>query len=202
MSRKSLSVSLSLLLLGAMSARAVAAATGAAKPTGVKAEMLMFISDAEDKLLQLADAIPEDKYSWRPAEGVRSPGEVFMHVAAANYGIPGYWGAKPPQDFNFQTYEKSLTAKADIRKALADSFAYMKKGLMAASNEDLGKPLKLFGMTTTVRGGYMLLLSHAHEHLGQSIAYARMNGVVPPWTAKQQAEEAKELAKKKESGMK
>ena len=156
-------------------------------PSGVKGEMLGWIKDAEDKLTQLADATPEAKYAWRPGKDVRSTGEVFMHVAAANFGLPSFWGVAPPEGFKFDTYEKSLTKKADIQKALKDSFAHMETAFSAMSDADLEKPAEFFGTKTTVRGGYMLILSHVHEHLGQSIAYARMNGIVPPWTAKQQA---------------
>ena len=171
----------------------LAAAQGA---PGVRGEMLTWIKDAEDKLIQLADATPEAKYAWAPGKGVRSTGEVFMHVAAANYGIPNFWGVAPPEGFKFDTYEKSLTKKADIEKALKDSFAHMEKGFESMSDADLDKPAEFFGIKSTVRGGYLLILSHVHEHLGQSIAYARVNGVVPPWTAKQQAA-IKEQAKEK-----
>jgi uncharacterized damage-inducible protein DinB len=186
------------ILLSSLSLASAALAQGQ-MPAGVKGEMLMFISDAESKLNQLAEAIPEDKYNWRPAEGVRSPGEVFMHVAGANLGLPTFWGVKAPEGFDFRTYEKSLTRKADIQKALAASFVRVKAALAAATDDDLNKPAEFFGMKTTVRGGYMLVLSHVHEHLGQSIAYARMNGVVPPWTAKQQ--EAEKASMKKTGGM-
>jgi uncharacterized damage-inducible protein DinB len=150
--------------------------------TSVKDEMLFWMTDAEEKLGALAEATPADKYGWRPAEGVRSTGEIFMHVAAANYGLPTFWGVAAPEGFNFQTYEKSITAKADIQKALTESFAHMKKSLEAADDAALQKQIELFGMKSSVRGAYMLLLSHAHEHLGQSIAYARSNGIVPPWS--------------------
>ena len=191
MSRHSSSslAALSMLLIGLAVAPAIAhevpASAGAA---GVKADMMGWIKDAEDKLIQLAEATPEAGYAWRPNKDVRTTGEVFMHVVAANYGAPSFWGVKPPEGFNFQTHEKSLSKKADIVKALKDSFAHMEAGLMATTDADMDKPVDLFGMKTTVRGGYMLLLSHAHEHLGQSIAYARSNNIVPPWTAKQQAE--------------
>ena len=150
--------------------------------TSAKDEMLFWIADAQEKLAALAEATPADKYGWRPAEGVRSTGEVFMHVAAANYGLPTFWGVAAPEGFEFQSYEKSITAKADIQKALAESFAHMKKSLEAADDAALQKQIELFGMKSSVRGAYMLLLSHAHEHLGQSIAYARSNGIVPPWS--------------------
>ena len=164
-----------------------AAADETPMPAGVKGEMMTWFKDAESKLVQLAEATPEAKYAWRPAKDVRSTGEVFMHVAGANFGIPNFWGIAPPEGFKLDTYEKSLTKKADIVKALKDSFAHMESGLTALADADLDKPADVFGGKTTVRGGYFLLLSHAHEHLGQSIAYARSNGIVPPWSARQQA---------------
>jgi uncharacterized damage-inducible protein DinB len=165
--------------------------------TGVKGEVLTWIKDAQVKLEDLAAAMPESKYSWRPGKGVRSVGEVFMHVAAANYGIPAIAGVKPPEGFpGADKYEQSLTKKADIEKALHDSFVHMETAWTSFSDADLEKPVDLFGSPTTVRGAYLLVLSHCHEHLGQSIAYARTNGVVPPWTAKQQAA-AKEMEQKK-----
>lgn len=193
MSKKTLPAFLC-ILLSSVSLATAAFAEGPT-PTGVKGEMLMFITGAESKLNQLAEAMPEGKYTWRPAEGVRSPAEVFMHVATVNLGLPTFWGVKAPDGFDFNTYEKSLSRKADIQKALEASFVHLKNALTAASEVDLEKPAEFFGMKTTVRGGYLLVLSHAHEHLGQSIAYARMNGVVPPWTAKEQ--EAEKAAIKK-----
>ncbi len=179
---------------------AVAVADEMAMPSGVKGEMLMWIKDAEGKLVQLADATPQGKYSWRPGKDVRTTGEVFMHVATANYGMPGFLGVTPPAGFNFETFEKSQTKKDEIVKTLKDSFAHMENAFMALSDADLDKPvdIQMIGLKTTVRGAYMLLLSHAHEHLGQSIAYARSNGIVPPWTAKQQ-QAMKEMQEKKKA---
>lgn len=182
----------------ALSAPLAFADSESASPKGVQGEMLVWIQDAETKLIQLAEAVPESKYSWRPAKDVRSPGEVFMHVAAANYGLPSFLGVQPPEGFDFMSYEKSLTKKADIQKALKESFAHVKKSIATASPEDLEKPAEFFGMKTTARGTYLLVLSHAHEHLGQSIAYARVNGITPPWTAKEQAEAAAAAKKKAE----
>lgn len=182
-----------LLALLALPASAQAPAAG----SGVRSEMLTFFKDAENKLGQLAEATPEAKYAYRPAKGVRSTGEIFMHVAGGNNGIPTFWGVAAPEGFKFATYETSLTTKADIQKALKDSFVHMEQGFMALSDADLDKPAEFFGIKSTVRGGYLLLLSHVHEHLGQSIAYARVNGIVPPWTAKAEAEAA---AKEKSKG--
>jgi uncharacterized damage-inducible protein DinB len=154
---------------------------------GVKDEMMMWLKDADGKLVQLAEAMPEGKYAWRPGKGVRSTGEVFMHVAAANYGLPSFAGIAPPEGFKFDTFEQSKTTKADIVKTLKESIAHMEGGLEKMTDADLEKPAEFFGMKTTARGAYMLLLSHAHEHLGQSIAYARSNDVTPPWTAAREA---------------
>jgi uncharacterized damage-inducible protein DinB len=182
-SRKlNLSLATAAFLITTLGALAARAQEGAPLPPGVKGEMLQWIQDAENKLLALAEATPESKFSWRPGRDVRSTAEVFMHVATANYGLPGFLGVKPPPDFKFQTYEKSLTKKADIQKALKDSFAHMKKAFTEASEADMNKPVEFFGMKSTFRGGYMLLLSHAQEHMGQSVAYARMNKITPPWT--------------------
>jgi len=157
-------------------------------PTGQKGDMMMWIKDAETKLEQLADAMPEKSYSWRPGKGVRSVGEVYMHVAGANLALPAMAGGPaPPAGFNNDTYDKSQTKKAEITKALKESFASMEQALMNTSDADMDKPTDLMGMKTTYRGVYLLCLAHCHEHLGQSIAYARMNNVVPPWTAKQNA---------------
>jgi uncharacterized damage-inducible protein DinB len=172
-----------------------ARAQDTAMPAGVRGEMLAWIKDAEDKLTQLAEATPDAKYAWRPSKDVRTTGEVFMHVAAANFGVPSFAGVKPPEGFKFEGYEQSITQKGQIVAALKSSFAHMEKAFAEMSDADMEKPVDLFGMKTTARGAYMLLLSHAHEHLGQSIAYARSNGVVPPWTAKQQ--EAMKAAQEK-----
>jgi uncharacterized damage-inducible protein DinB len=186
--KSSVMLSLAFVALIHLPATAQAQDPAAAPPiTGVKAEMLFWIEDAEKKLSELAEATPEAKYSWRPAKDARTTGEVFMHVATANFGIPGMAGIKPPEGFNFQTYEKSVTKKADIDKALKDSFAHAKKAFSEASDADLNKPIDMFGRKTTFRGAYMLVLAHAHEHLGQSIAYARSNKIAPPWTARMNA---------------
>ncbi|HJQ96932.1 MAG TPA: DinB family protein [Candidatus Polarisedimenticolaceae bacterium] len=166
---------------------AAAAAWAPPASAGVKDEMMTWLKDADGKLVQLAEAIPDAKYDWRPGKGVRSTGEVFMHVAAANYGLPGFAGIAPPAGFKFDTFEQSQTKKADIVRTLKESIAHMEAGLQKMSDADMEKPVDLFGTKTTARGAYMLLLSHAHEHLGQAIAYARSNEVVPPWTAAQKA---------------
>jgi uncharacterized damage-inducible protein DinB len=176
-----------------------AAQAADALPSGIRGEILAGIKDAEDKLIQLADTTPEEKYSYRPSKDARSTGEVFMHVAGGNYFLANFAGIKPPEGINVEKYESSLTKKADIQKALKDSFAHIDKALMNFTDADLDKPAEFFGRKSTVRGVYLLLLSHAHEHLGQSIAYARGNGIVPPWTAAREAAAKEQQGKKPEA---
>jgi uncharacterized damage-inducible protein DinB len=184
------------VVAGVLALPAIALADDA-MPAGLKGDMMMWFKDAESKLTQLAEAMPEGKYAWRPGKGVRSVGEVFMHVAGANFGIPSFMGVTPPEGFNLQNWEKSLTKKADIQKALKDSFAHMEQAFMSTSDEDMEKMVEPFGIKMTERSAYLLILTHAHEHLGQSIAYARTNNVVPPWSVKQ-AEMKEETDKAKE----
>ncbi len=175
------------LAVSTLAAPTLVRAQDSGTPTSYKGDMLHWIKAAEDELVQLSDAMPESKYSWRPGKGVRSVGEVYLHVAAANFGIPSFFGVKPPEGFDIKTYEKSMTKKDDIRKTLMDSFAHMEEAFTNMSDEDMEKQADVMGNPMTARGAFVLLLSHAHEHLGQSIAYARVNGVVPPWTAKRVA---------------
>lgn len=143
------------------------------------------LKEAQSELVSLAQAMPPEKYTWRPGEGVRSVAEVYLHVCAANFGLTALAGAPPKPGFHFQGYEKSTTDKAQIIDQLNQSFEFAENGIGNLSDADLLKPIKFQGYPTV--GDLVLhIVAHAHEHLGQSIAYARMNGVVPPWTAAQQ----------------
>jgi uncharacterized damage-inducible protein DinB len=162
------------------------AKTETAKPAaGVRGEILGQIEDAEKKLLALAEALPTEKFGWRPAEGVRSAGEVFAHVAGGNYFLPTFWGVKPPAGVDPRSFEKEGGDKAKTVDNLKKSFEHARQAILSVPDADLDKAVKLFGNDSTTRGAFMLVATHAHEHLGQSIAYARMNGVTPPWSAAQ-----------------
>jgi uncharacterized damage-inducible protein DinB len=158
---------------------------GAKSQGGVRDSILFQISQAQDKLVALAEAMPADKYAWKPASGVRSAGEVFNHVASANYFFPTFWGGKVPAGVNPQTLEKEMSGdKAKTVDTLKKSFDSIRQQIQAVSEGDLSRKIKIFGHDATVRDAMMILASHAHEHLGQSIAYARSNGVTPPWSVK------------------
>ena len=150
----------------------------------VRAEILEQLEDAREKLLALATAMPADKYTWRPGEGVRSVGEVYAHVAAANYLLPTFWGAKVPEGLDPRSFEKEGGDKAKTIDTLKKSFEHAREAALAVPEPDLDKSVKFFGKVVAVRDILLSLASHAHEHLGQSIAYARVNNVVPPWSAK------------------
>ena len=175
-----------------------AATTTQAKDTtppsyDMKPQALLDLDGMKQKFVALATAVPADKYNWRPAEGVRSIGEVFLHVAGANYAIPNYMGTPVPPGFEMKSFDKSLTDKAQIIEALNKSFASAHAAIEGMTNADFNKPLPKLGPDANYGDVIYLLVTHAHEHLGQSIAYARMNGIVPPWTA---AAEAAAKAKK------
>jgi uncharacterized damage-inducible protein DinB len=152
-------------------------------PKGFRAEFLADLDEAEKKIIDLAAAVPADKYAWRPAEGVRSISEVYTHIAGANYFLATFVGAKPPADMP-QDIEK-ITDKTKVLAELKKSFDFLRTTFANTPDADFEKSVKMFNDTTTERGVYVTILTHLHEHLGQSIAYARMNGVVPPWSAKE-----------------
>jgi uncharacterized damage-inducible protein DinB len=149
---------------------------------GYRSEVMAEVIIQEDKFTRLADAIPADKYTWRPAPDVRSVAEVFLHVATANYNLYKLVGTAPPAGFDVRTLEKSTSDKAKVIATLKDSFAHARKAITAMPDADLDKSLDWFGGKNTERGILLFIVRHAAEHLGQSIAYARMVGVVPPWT--------------------
>jgi len=150
--------------------------------TGYRSEVLAEVMIQEDKFLRLAEAIPADKYTWRPAPDVRSVAEVFLHVSAANYNLYKLVGTPTPANVDTKNLEKSTTDKAKVIATLKDSFAHARKAITDMPDANLDKSMDWFGGKNTQRGILLFIVRHAAEHLGQSIAYARSIGVVPPWT--------------------
>lgn len=153
-----------------------------APTSGPRAEFLEEIAYYEQRYTRLAEAIPAEKYSWRPGEGVRSVGEVYAHIVAANYGVARTLGTAPPVGLDFKAIQDLSGDKPKLIQALKDSFAHFRRAIIALKDQDADKPQKMFNRETTLRGSFIAVTGHFGEHLGQSIAYARMNGVVPPWT--------------------
>jgi len=165
--------------------------------SGYRSEVLAEVMIQEDKFVRLAEAVPADKYTWRPAPDVRSFAEVFLHVSAANYNIYKLVGTPPPAGFDVKGFEKSTTDKTKVIATLKDSFAHARKAITAMPDADLDKSLDWFGGKNTERGVLLFVTRHAAEHLGQSIAYARFVGVVPPWTEDSQKKQKVEAPAKK-----
>ena len=166
-----------------LTAMIVGAATcGSLLAADYKQECLTRISVLASKYADLSTRMPAEKYGWRPADGVRSVSEIYLHVAGVNFAVTRVFGTPPPQGFNMRGFEKSVTDKTQIVAQVRDSFAHLRKAIEQLPPADADKPLKMFGQDTTARGAVWMALEHLSEHLGQSIAYARANGVTPPWS--------------------
>jgi uncharacterized damage-inducible protein DinB len=168
--------------------------------TGCRSEVLAEVMIQEDKFSRLAEAIPAEKYTWRPSPDVRSFAEVFMHVATANYNLYKLVGTPTPAGFAVKDFDKSTTDKAKVIATLKDSFAHAKKAITAMPDADLDKSLDWFGGKNTERGILLFIVRHAAEHLGQSIAYARFIAVVPPWSEDMQKKPEKQEPAKEKHG--
>jgi uncharacterized damage-inducible protein DinB len=153
-------------------------------PAELRAGMVARFDEASDKLVQLAEAIPADKYRWRPKAGTRSVSELLVHVANGNYYTADNAGAKPPFEIR-QDSETTITNKAQVIQYLKQSSRHLGDGMRNLAEGGLRKPATMFKQETTVGNVFLFGITHTHEHLGQLISYARMNGVVPPWSAKE-----------------
>ena len=168
--------------LSALAFPAAAPADDSTVPPGAsfRAEFLAQLDDVEKKLLSLAEAIPQEKYGWRPGEGVRSTSEVFLHVAGGNYFLPTFIGLQPPVSWTAEMEKE--TDKAKVIATLKESLVYVRKVATELPDAELERAVKFFGRDSSVLGVLFLAANHLHEHLGQLIAYARTNGIAPPWS--------------------
>lgn len=163
-----------------------------AMPTsGYRAELIRDVETLEQRYLGLAGAM-NGKLTYRPADGVRTAAAVFMHVAGANVMIPMALGIAPPSELGTTDPQaararirelEATTDPAHINTALRVSFAHAKHAIATVPDAEMDAQVKMFGRDMTRRAALHLLVSHMHEHLGQSIAYARASGVTPPWSA-------------------
>ena len=137
---------------------------------------------ASKKLADLAEATPANMYGWRPAVGIRSISEVYMHVAGANFALASALGVAMPDDVSPMTLEQDVTEKEQVIEVLMASQAKVREALEMVMNEDLSDMVQAFGRDFSRYQVLMIISGHSHEHLGQSIAYARSVNVVPPWS--------------------
>ena len=135
------------------------------------------------QLVALAEATPAEKFAWRPAPGVRSTSEVYMHIVMANFYLLSVTGPKMPPELK-QDAEKTVTSKDEVVKWLKRSLEAVKQAHLAETSPHLERKVKVMDRDATVDGMYLRIIVHANEHMGQLVAYARMTGVVPPWSGK------------------
>jgi uncharacterized damage-inducible protein DinB len=132
------------------------------------------------QLIALAEATPADKFAWRPGPGVRSTSEVYMHIAIANFYLLSVTGAKEPKVS--VDMEKTVTSKPEVIDWLKRSLDAVATARTHLKPGDLERKVSIYGKTVTVDGMYLRIIVHDNEHMGQLIAYARVNGIVPPWS--------------------
>jgi len=165
---------------------------------GFRGEFLWELDIAERQMIALAEAIPAEKYDWRPDKKARSVCEVFVHVAAGNFMLLDIVGTAAPADLYGQVpaqgeehfwgivrrndeLEKNLREKSDVVEILKRSLHAVRKSFSESTDEDLNRGQHFFGEESTVRRVYMRQLTHMHEHMGQMIGYVRCMGITPPW---------------------
>ncbi|MGA8144585.1 MAG: DinB family protein [Candidatus Acidiferrales bacterium] len=207
-----LSIVLGVVAIGGGAARAQAQGAAAAQPQiqmskppvtygyDLRPQILLDLDQMQQKFVSLAEAIPADKYTWRPADGVRSIAEVYLHVAAANYGFPQVLGGEMPERVKAKDWEKSTTDKDKIVAELKESFANAITVITKVPTSDIATPMPKLGPDANKGDVEYALMTHMREHLGQSIAYARAVGVTPPWTVAAEAAAKKKAAEGKPTG--
>jgi uncharacterized damage-inducible protein DinB len=169
------------MVLAALAVTAAPAAGQTATPS-VRQEILRQFDASMRKFEALARAMPDSAYRWSPGEGVMPVARVFAHVARYNYYYPAEGlGAPPPAGVDVATME-AITDKARIVELLARSGEHVRTLASQGSDADWAAPTRLYNRDLARWGVLLQLVTHMNEHLGQSIAYARMNGVVPPWS--------------------
>lgn len=179
----------SMMLVGVLVIVGLICPSGA-EGSGFTDDLAADLTRTGGRLVQLANAVPADKFGWAPNEEVRTVSRVYMHVVGTNMLMPVLLGAAPPEGleipenpFSLMQEWEGITDKDEVIAKLEASVAYATKAVHEI--EDLDTQVELFGFPASKRAYLLILLTHAHEHLGQSIAYARSIGVVPPWSQKQ-----------------
>ena len=164
--------------------------SGAQERAGLMGDLIRDVDDVQQKLVALAREFPADKQGWRPSEGTRSVGEVLLHLASDNYLLPAFVGVKPdpatgidPADYStLTTYERRQIPRDSVIAELDRSFAHLRNAMLGLPDSRMDEKVTLFGQEMSVRRVMLLTTGHLHEHLGQMIAYARSNDIVPPWS--------------------
>ena len=138
----------------------------------------------QEQVVQLAEAFSEEQYDWRPMEGVNSVGEALLHIAGGNYYLAGKMGFPPPSDVDM-TKLNEISGKENIIAALKTSNAFVLEKITMVETDQLAEEVDFGFAKMSKLGGLLSIMEHNGEHKGQLIAYARSNGVTPPWSEEQ-----------------
>jgi hypothetical protein len=163
----------------------------------MKAQSLIDLERVQKKFVDLLNVVPADKMTWRASPDSRSFAELFLHVAGERYGILSLMGAEKPAGFDGKTFQKSTTDKAQILAELNRTWEFAQKAISGMTNADFARLIPKLGPQANAGDVVYILVGDAHEHLGQAVAYARMNGIVPPWTVEAQKQAAEKKADQK-----
>ncbi len=166
---------------GGASSPGAAAQPAAAAETNIQTALANDVGTLSDKFVGLAKVMA-GKYDWRPGQGVRSVGDVFNLIVMENKMLAGVLTGAGMPGGGMGGRGNQVTEPAEMQEALRSSYAALKQALSGLSASDLNASVKMFGRDTTKQGAALMLIFDQHEHLGQSIAYARSNSVVPPWS--------------------
>jgi uncharacterized damage-inducible protein DinB len=154
---------------------------GQTAPPGFHGEITRQFQASASKLVALAEAMPESTMTWRPMEGVASVADAYMHIARYNYYYPDVALDVDP-GVDYEAWQGHVTDKAEVVRILRTSMDHVRTVVDGLSDEDLNRPTRLYGREVARWAVLLQLVAHMNEHLGQEIAYARMNEVVPPWS--------------------
>ncbi|MEO9967675.1 MAG: DinB family protein [Reichenbachiella sp.] len=153
-----------------------------AQPTTYQQEFANSMSYSQDQIVKLIGAIPQEKYTWRPADEVRSMSEVILHIAGSTYMLSSSLGKTMPEGLDLKTLEKSTTNKDEILKYINEAYAFATAAVAEVKDEQMNDMVELSFGTFTKRSLIMIIATHSYEHKGQLIAYTRVNGIAPPWS--------------------
>lgn len=171
-----------LLALGVLAPPAAAQTDASTSAVAFRDAFIAHFDQSTNKLVALSAAMPADTYAWSPDEEVMSTARVYAHIARYNYYyLESSLGIEAPAGIDVDTMEE-LTDKDEVREALLSSISHVKQRVHDMSADDLTRSVRLYGRDVAGWEVLLQLLAHMNEHVGQSVSYARMNGVAPPWS--------------------
>ena len=165
-----------------MALAATTAAGAQSAPGDFRAEFLRQFDESMNKVVMLAEAVPAEKYARPAATGAMTLGQIFSHIASSNFDYPAQaMGIAAPAGIKVDTLER-VTDKAQVVALLRRSADHVRQGVSRLPETQLAQSTTLYGRRVPQWAVLLQLLAHMNDHMGQSIAYARASGVVPPWS--------------------